>query len=236
MTNGLIRFVLDGIELVDRTGIPIDVTSHMLRHAGATVQRQQYGIPLTALAEAMGHTLTASGDAPEATRYYSQMTENQKAEIRHDTVMAMMDDARLAVRVIDPEEEARRLERMIVDADDRTREVLERYGGLHPVTFGHCGYPGLCVRGTARSFCLGCPFLVRRPEYIDRVDFLLDGYMTAADAHERMGDLAGARERKRLIAELERLKSEMQLLAEAERDGGWIPAWKDSPSLVAQEA
>jgi hypothetical protein len=33
MANGLIRFVLDGIDLVDRTGIPIDVSSHMLRHA-----------------------------------------------------------------------------------------------------------------------------------------------------------------------------------------------------------
>ena len=41
-------------------------------------------------------------EAPEATRYYSQMTENQKAEIRHDTILAIMDDARLAVRVIDP--------------------------------------------------------------------------------------------------------------------------------------
>jgi hypothetical protein len=188
------------------------------------------------LAEAMGHTLTASGDAPEATHYYSQMTETQKAEIRHDTVMAMMDDARLAVRVIDPEEEARRLERIMLEADDRTREVLERYGGLHPVTFGHCGYPGLCVRGTARSFCLGCPFLVRRPEYIERVEFLLESYVKAADAHERMGDLAGARERKRLIAELNRLKSEMQLLAEAERDGSWTPRWKNGPSLAAQEA
>src|SRR5437762_2029352 len=37
------------------------------------------------------------------------------------------------------------------EADERTREVLERYGGLHPVTFGHCGYPGLCVRGSARQ-------------------------------------------------------------------------------------
>jgi hypothetical protein len=32
-----------------------------------------------------------------------------------------------------------RLERMMVEADDRTREVLERYRGLHPVTFGHGG-------------------------------------------------------------------------------------------------
>jgi hypothetical protein len=236
MANGLIRFVLDGIELVDRTGVPIDVTSHMLRHAGATVQHNQYGVPLTALAEAMGHTLTASGEAPEATRYYSQMTENQKADIRHDTVTAMMDDARLAVRIIDPAEEAERIERMMAEADDRTREVLERYGGLHPVTFGHCGYPGLCVRGTARSFCLGCPFLVRRPEYLDRVDFLLEGYLTAADAHERMGDLAGARERKRLIAELRQLRSEMLLLAEAERDGTWTPRWEERPALAAAEA
>jgi hypothetical protein len=167
-----------------------------------------------------GHTLTAGGEAPEATRYYSQMTEDQKAGIRHDTVM-------------DPEAKAERIERLTADADERTREVLERYGGLHPVTFGHCGYPGLCVRGTARSFCLGCAFLVRRPEYIDRVDFLLGGYLTAADAHERMGDLAGARERKRLIAELKQLKSEMLLLAEAERDGSWTPAWKGPSSLAA---
>ena len=83
---------------------------------------------------------------------------------------------------------------------------------------------------------LGCPFLVRRPEYLDRVDFLLEGYLTAADAYERMGDLAGVRERKRLIAELRQLRSEMLLLAEAERVGSWTPAWKDRPSLAALEA
>jgi hypothetical protein len=224
--NGLIRLVLDGVVLVDRSGERIDVTSHLLRHAAATVQRQQYGVPLEILAEAMGHTLSADGRAPEATRYYSQMTEAQKAEIRHDAMLAIMDDARLAIRVVEPEQEAQRIKRMMEEADDQTREVLERYGGLHPVTFGHCGAPGLCVRGTARAFCLGCPFLVRRPEYLDRVDFLLDGYTTASDAHTRMGDLAGARERQRMIAELRQLRSEMLLLAEAEQRGSWTPTWK----------
>jgi hypothetical protein len=51
-----------------------------------------------------------------------------------------------------------------------------------------------------------------------------------------MGDLAGARERKRLIGELRQLKSEMLLLAEAERAGNWTPAWKDTPSLATREA
>ena len=232
--NSLIRLVLHGVVLVDRSGERIDVTSHLLRHAAATVQRQQYGVPLEVLAEAMGHTLSTDGQAPEATRYYSQMTEAQKAELRHDAILAITDDARVALRVIEPEEEAKRIERLMADADERTREVLERYGGLHPVTFGHCGYPGLCVRGTTRAFCIGCPFLVRRPEYLDRVEFVLDGYLKAADAHERMGDLAGARERQRMIAELRQLWTEMQLLAEAERQGTWIPHWKQlAPGVVA---
>jgi hypothetical protein len=224
--NNLIRLVLHEVVLVDRSGERIDVTSHLLRHAAATVQRQQYGVPLEILAEAMGHTLTANGSAREATRYYSQMTETQKAEIRHETIVAIMDDARQAVRVIEPEEEAQRINRLMDEADERTREILERYGGLHPVTFGHCGYPGLCVRGTARAFCIGCPFLVRRPEYLDRVEFVLDGYVKAADGHERMGDLAGARERRRLVGELRQLRQEMLLLAEAEQQGTWTPRWK----------
>src|SRR5438128_12622322 len=153
----------------------------------------------------------------------------QKTEIRNEATAAIMDGARLAVRVIQPDEEAHRIQRLMTEADEHTRAVLERYGGLHPVTFGHCGYPGLCVRGTARAFCIGCPFLVRRPEYLDRVDFLLDGYMKAADTHDRMGDIAGARERNRLIAELEQLRHEMLLLAEAERQGSWAPSWRQLP-------
>src|SRR2546428_8541696 len=116
------------------------------------------------------------------------MTDAQKAEIRHEAVLGMMDDAGLALRVIEPEQEAKRIERLMAEADERTREVLERYGGLHPVTFGHCGYPGLCVRGTARAFCIGCPFLVRRPAYLDRVEVVLDGDMKAAETHQRLGD------------------------------------------------
>jgi len=50
--------------------------------------------------------------------------------------------------------------------------------------------------------------------------------LKAADAHERMGDLAGARERQRMVADLRQLRMEMLLLAEAERQGTWTPHWK----------
>jgi len=94
--------VQDGAVLVDRSFERIDVTSHLLRHATATVQRQQYGVPPGGPGRAMGYAFAADGQAPEATRYYSQMTETQEAEIRHEAILAIMDDARLAVRVIEP--------------------------------------------------------------------------------------------------------------------------------------
>ena len=71
---------------------------------------------------------------------------------------------------------------------------------------------------------------MRRPEYLDRVEFVLDGYVKAAGAHERMGDLAGARERHRLIGQLQQLRHEMLLLAEAEQQGTWTPRWKQLAS------
>src|SRR5207302_2820799 len=108
------------VVLCDRSGERISVTSHLLRHAAATVQRQKYGVPLEILAEAMGHTLAADGQAPEATRYYSQMTETQKTEIRHEAIVAIMDDAWLAVRAIEPDEEAQRIQRLMAEADEHT--------------------------------------------------------------------------------------------------------------------
>jgi hypothetical protein len=48
-----------------------------------------------------------------------------------------------------------------------------------------------------------------------------------------MGDLAGARERNLLVAQLKQLRSEMLLLAEAERQGSWTPSWQPATSSVA---
>jgi hypothetical protein len=117
------RLLPKGRNSDDRSGERISVTSHLLRHAAATVQRRhQYGVPLELLKSAMGHTPGPDGQAPEATRYYSQMTKAQKAEIRHETIVAMMDDAQVAVRIIDPDDEAKRINRLMDEADDRTRE------------------------------------------------------------------------------------------------------------------
>jgi hypothetical protein len=61
------------------------------------------------------------------------------------------------------------------------------------------------------------------------VDYFLESYTSTAEAHERMGDIAGARERRRLATELQQLRHEMVLLAEAERSRS-IPDWKAVPA------
>ncbi len=37
----------------------------------------------------------------------------------------------------------------------------------------------------ARSFCIGCEYLIRRPEYLYRVDYFLESYTYTAEAHHR---------------------------------------------------
>src|SRR5260221_11965034 len=74
---------------------------------------------------------------------------------------AMMDDASLVVRVIHPAEETERIERMMADADDRTREVLERYAVAFTrspsdtaATQGYaCEEPRGLSASAARSWC-----------------------------------------------------------------------------------
>jgi hypothetical protein len=186
--------VQDGVVLVDRSFERIDVTSHLLRHATATVQRQQYGVPPGGPGRAMGYAFAADGQAPEATRYYSQMTETQEAEIRHEAILAIMDDARLAVRVIEPEEEAQRISRLMEEADERTREVLERYGALHPSRSATAATQ-VCASEVRTRLLHRLPIPGMPTGVLDGVEFVHEGYLKAARAHERMGDLAGAHER-----------------------------------------
>ena len=88
------------------------------------------------------------------------------------------------------------------------------------------------VRRNGRQQYPNCIWLLRsRPEVALRI--AEQAFEDAAEAHERMGDLVGARERHRFIAQLKQLRSEMLLLAEAERQGNWIPSWQQAPSLPA---
>jgi hypothetical protein len=136
----------------------------------------------------------------------------------------MLEKADAATREIVAIEPAEEISRLINKCDERTRDVLERWHTYHPVVFGHCGRAGLCIRGTSRVLCLGCPFLNSRPEFMHRVETYQRAYEEMAEKLEASGNLAEAREHQRLAQHCRTLKREMELLAQAETSGLWAPA------------
>jgi hypothetical protein len=168
------------------------------------------------MADILSHTRDRDGHAPAATSYYTRLPLEQRIIEQQRAVDRMLDKADAGTRQIapiDPAEEARRL---LDRCDERTREVLERWHTFHPVVFGHCGRAGLCIRGTNRVLCLGCPFLVPRPEFKQRVDTYLRAYMQMAEQLEVSGNPAEAMEHRRLADQCRKLRHEMRLLEQAE--------------------
>jgi len=221
--NGLIRFVVHGLELRDVNGQPFRVHTHLLRHVGATAARHEFGLPLDIMADILSHTRDRDGHAPEATSYYTRLPLEQRIIEQQRALDRMLDKADAAMRQIapiDPAEEARRL---LDRCDERTREVLERWHAYHPVVFGQCGRAGLCIRGTNRVLCLGCPFLVPRPEFKHRVDTYLHAYEQMANQLEISGNPGEAMEHRRLADQCRKLKHEMHLLEHAESATGATP-------------
>jgi len=214
--NGLIRFVVHGLELRDINGKPFRVHSHLLRHVGATAARHEFGLPLDIMVDILSHTRDRNGDAPEATSYYTRLPLEQRLIEQQRALDRMLDKANAATRQIVPIDPAVEAQQLLARCDDRTREVLERWHTYHPVVFGHCGRAGLCVRGTNRVLCLGCPFLAPRPEFKHRVETYLRAYEQMAEQLEVSGNLGEAMEHRRLADQCRKLRHEMRLLEQAE--------------------
>jgi hypothetical protein len=94
---------------------------------------------------------------------------------------------------IDPLVEQREL---LDRCNETTRAVLDRWHTYHLVVFGHCGRPGLCVRGVNRVNCLGCPFLNPRPENRHKVETWRRAYLDLAQQLEGSGNASEPREHR----------------------------------------
>jgi hypothetical protein len=148
--------------------------------------------------------------------------------VQQRAIDRLVDDGRSLVPV-DPIDEKRRLREAMERSDDLTREVYETWHAYHPVVFGHCGHPGLCVRGRDRVLCLGCPFLVPRPEYRWRAERYGHDYAAMADRLDADANAGEAREYRHLAGQCMDLAHLMQRLEEAEADVGWRPLYRELP-------
>ena len=219
--NALIKFVLDGIQFRDSTGEPFDVTVHVLRHVGATAARQDYGVPGHVMADVLAHRHEDS-QTDESTAYYTLKPRERSITEQHDALMRFLDDVERSVSV--PTDPTTELQQLLARYDKETRDLVSRWHTWHPVVFGLCGRPGLCVRGTVRSLCLGCRCLILRPECKDAAVLWKEAYETMAEGFERDGNAGEALEHRDLACRCALVLHEMELLEQAERDG-WIPPY-----------
>ncbi len=167
----MLRFLFDGLTLTTRTGKPIQVVPHLLRHVPATHARQVKHVPAEAVAYLLHHRMTLSNETrtlsiPEATAYYSRMTLEQ--------LLALLFEAQSTLPLLKGRSYLQApppgtLEQM----DEALRQVFEQWSTIGPTVLGYCS-AGLCVRPDNRALCLGCRFLIDAHQARQMIQYLDD--------------------------------------------------------------
>lgn len=224
----LIRFILYGLDLYTAQGKPIRITVHVLRHVMATHARQYRHVPPEVIAHYFLHhrLRELTGRTPslaDVSEYYTQMTAEQRSEVTR----ADLDEQ---------EEQDHALLHMAPTIWDLERKnediqaVYEIWHALHPTALGNCGCPGLCPRGTDRSLCLGCRYLVEDPEKLGAALAWQSSYVRQAELLEAQGNAIDARQARIKVQLLDDIINVMRLQLEEEVAGHYIPVFRVLPS------
>lgn len=228
----LLRFILHGLDLYTAQGKPIRIVVHILRHVMSTHARHYRQVPPEVIAHFFLHhrlrELTGrTPSLPEATEYYTMMTEEQRfAVIRADLdEQEEIDHMLLATipKVVDLEQK-----------NEAIQIAYELWHALHPTAFGYCACPGLCPRERDRSLCLGCSYLVEDPEKLGAARAWRTDYARQAALFEAQGNAADARQARIKVQLLDDMINVMRMQLEEETGGRYIPVFKVLPSPYRQ--
>jgi hypothetical protein len=146
----LLRFLFHGLVLTTRTGEPIRIAPHLLRHVLSTHAKTVQKIPAEALAYLLHHRVHLSDSTraltlPEATAYYSRLPIAELLALLADvqsTLIPNQGHSYLPVPLLQTLEQK----------DEALRKQFERCGMLGPTVLGFCS-AGVCVRPDNRGIC-----------------------------------------------------------------------------------
>ncbi len=216
----LLRFLFHGLAFTTRTGKPIRIAPHLLRHVLATHARTVQNVPAEAVAYLLHHRVTLSSSAqalsiPEATAYYSRLP------IAH--LLALLFEVQATFtwpsdRSYLPAPTPRTLEQM----DEALRQIFEQWSLIGPTVLGFCS-AGLCIRPDHRALCLGCRFLVPHYSNLARASTWRQLYVLHAEQHEAHGHLIDAKQARQMIQYLDDIITIMHIQIKARQDGGYLP-------------
>jgi len=216
----LLRFLFHGLTLTTRTGKPIRIAPHLLRHVLATHVRTVQNVPAEAVAYLLHHRVVLSGSThaltiPEATAYYSRLPTAQLLAFLFEAQSTL---APSGERTYLPAPSPRTLEQM----DEALRQIFEQWSLIGPTVLGFCG-AGLCVRPNHRALCLGCRFLVPHYSALPHAHTWRELYVLHAEQHEAHGHAVDAKQARQMIQYLDDLITIMQIQIRARQDGGYLP-------------
>jgi hypothetical protein len=216
----LLRFLFHGLSFSTRTGKPIRIVPHLLRHVLATHVRTVQNVPAEAVAYLLHHRVLLAGSTyaltiPEATAYYSRLPTAQLLALLFEAQATLTPSLeRSYVQAPSPQT----LEQM----DERLRQIFEQWSLIGPTVLGFCS-AGLCVRPTHRALCLGCRFLVPHYSNLPHAHTWRKLYVLHAEQHEAHGHTVDAKQARQMVQYLDDIIAIMHIQIRARQDGGYLP-------------
>lgn len=193
--NSMVRLLLHGLSFRAADGEPVQISSHVLRHAYATELANQR-VPIEVIARILHQRDTS------VTRYYSQPTANQ--------VIAAAET--LFVDRIDLSAEIRRSPDEIANL---IRDAEGKVGALTEVIGGTCTVGNMCP---AKFACIGCSGNAPDPAKRNQVLQKQTWAETQADYARAQGLLAEERQMRGIMESCQLTLDEMELIEAARAD------------------
>lgn len=218
--GNLLRFLFHGLTLTTRSGKPIRVATHLLRHVMATHARTVKKVPAEAVAYLLHHRVvlpntTQALTISEATAYYSRLPLEHLLALLYEAQSQLSSQHAPSYLQIPP---PRTLEEM----DAALRQVFEQWGTIGPTVLGYCS-AGLCVRPNNRALCLDCQFLVPHYGNVAKARTWRKLYVLQAELHEAHGHHIDAQQARQMIQYLDDIINIMQIQIRTRQDGGYLP-------------
>jgi hypothetical protein len=218
--GSLLRFLFHGLTLMTRTGKPIRVAAHLLRHVLATHARTVKKVPAEAVAYLLHHRVvlpdsTRALTISEATAYYSRLPLEQLLALLYEAQSQLSRHHPPSYLQVPP---PRTLEQM----DAALRQIFEQWGTIGPTVFGYCS-AGLCVRPNNRALCLDCQYLVPHYSNLRNARTWRKLYVLQAQLHDAHGHSVDAKQSRQMIQYIDDIIRVMEIQIRTRQDAGMLP-------------
>jgi hypothetical protein len=194
--NQCLAFLLLEHNCRDEDGQPVNITSHILRHAVSGWLRSQ-GIPLEDLMALLKQVNI------EVTDYYSKPSPQELYRRLGPALTALADLAGTNSATI----------RTVDDIHTLAQDALKRYGVLRQTPGGTCAVFTPCE---VQFKCASCPAFIPDPTRQHEVQEKINSHQQAIQLFDDLGDYLQADVQKAYLRDWQRIEQEMMALTQVE--------------------